>query len=37
MNRKTVSVLLCLAMLLSVFAIMPANAVTTAEESAAAQ
>ena len=33
MNRKTVSVLLCLAMLLSVFAIMPANAVTTAEES----
>lgn len=32
MHKKTVSVLLCLAMLLSVIAVMPANAVTTAAE-----
>lgn len=38
MQKKTISVLLCLAMLLSMFAMMPANAVTTdAEPTAAAR
>ncbi|HCA05119.1 MAG TPA: hypothetical protein DEO32_04375 [Ruminococcaceae bacterium] len=36
MQKKTISVLLCLAMLLSMFAMMPANAVTTDTQPAAA-